>query len=277
MRQVKLSNQSGVSILEVIIVLVVVTVLVTIAVGSFRSAGRNLDRQNIAREFKISLERARFDSVKRRASVCSDMSGVTVNADSFVLMIDMDNDGQLSDPEIRTVDLSARGDVSIVPNDVTLPLTIRFDQRGQAYLNDCDEASIPTADIPLLFFCNGVCTPDTANSENSNVIFVSPAGTIAMLYGGETMPAFGNANVSNVESNSNVNPLLAVWAPNSSGSPTPTPTATVSPSPTDTPPETPTPTVTPAPPACPTSAPWGYHPACTCLYPQTVRNNLQCK
>lgn len=292
MRQSITNKESGFSLIEVVIVLVIVVVLVTFAIASFRSAGSNLDRQNIAREFKVSLERARFDSVKRRASVCSDMSGVTINDTSFTLMIDMDNDGTLAGHEIRQVDLAGRSDVTIAPNGVTLPLTIKFDQRGQAFLNDCDPASIPTASIPLLFFCNGACTPDTANAENSNVIFVSPAGTVAMLYGGETMPTFDEPTVTEVPADENINPLLAVWDPDTvsatptpvgsgtpdpSQTPTPTPDPSVTPTPSPTGSPTPTPSATPTPPACPTTAPWGTPPACTCMAPQSVRRSGQCK
>jgi len=315
MRQSKTKKESGISVIEVVIVLVVIAILVTFALASFKSSGRNFTRQNIAREFKVNLERARFDSVKRRASVCSDMSGVTIDDSSFTLMIDMDNDGRLSDNEVRVADLSYRSDVTIVPNGVTLPLTVRFDQRGQAFINDCSPSSVPTATIPLLYFCNGNCTPETANAENSNVIFISPAGTVAMLYGGEGMPTFDEPTVTAVGEQDNINPLLVVWNqitgspspspspsvtpdPGPSGSPTPTvtptptlsPTPTVSPTPTASPgPGTPTPTPTPTPspsatptpsptPAsCPTTAPWGSPPACTCMAPQTVRRSGQCK
>ena len=287
MRQSKTNTESGISIIEVVVVILIVSILVTFAVASFRSAGTNLDRQNIAREFKISLERARFDSVKRRASVCEDMSGVTINETSFTLSIDMDNDGALSPSEIRYVELDGRSDVTIVPNGVTLPLTIKFDQRGQAFLNDCDPDSIPTATIPLLYFCNGECTTATANAENSNVIFVSPAGTVAMLYGGESMPTFDEPDVATVPADENINPLLAVWNPNA---PSPSPSASPDPSgtpvgtPEETPSETPpvgtpteTPSATPTPPACPSTPPWGYPPTCTCMFPQTERSNGQCK
>lgn len=297
MKQSTTNKESGVSIIEVVIVLAIVAVLVTFAVASFTSSASNLNRQNIAREFKVFLERARFDSVKRRASVCSDMSGVTIDSNSFTLMIDMDNDGKLRSHEVRTMSLANRSDVSIVPNGLTLPITVRFDQRGQAFINDCDPGSVPTATIPLLFFCNGVCTPDTANAENSNVIFISPAGTVAMLYGGEGMPTFDEPSVTTVPSDSNINPMLSVWDPDSVTA-TPSPSSTVAPTPTPTPTETPTPdptptgtpdpsgtptptpvpTATPTPvPSCPTAPPWGSPPACICNAPQTVRHNGMCK
>ena len=54
MRQSKTKKESGVSIIEVVIVLAIIAILVTFAVASFRSSGSNLTRQNIAREFKVS-------------------------------------------------------------------------------------------------------------------------------------------------------------------------------------------------------------------------------
>src|SRR5213078_1651751 len=126
------------------------------------------------------------------------------------------------------------------------PLTIRFDERGHAVLSDC--VSTPPPNVPLLYFCNGACTPATANSQNSNVIFVSPTGTVAMLAGGESMPTFGNPNVTNVNANMQVNPLLAVWAvssPSPAPTPTPTPIPTALPSPLPSPSPIPSPTSTP--------------------------------
>ena len=257
------------SLVETLIVLVIVVIVVTFAVSSFSRSGRNLDRQNIAREFKVSLERARFDSVKRRANVCADMSRVTINnATSFSVTTDLNQNGTLQTAETQDRSFANQGDVTMVGNGVTFPVTIRFDERGHAVLSDC--VSTPPPNVPLLYFCNGSCTPTTANSQNSNVVFVSPTGTVAMLTGGETMPTFANPNVSNVNSSVQVNPMLAVWAPTT---PTPTPT----PSPT---PSTPTPTPTPTPFYCPGgSGPWQIpaETGCTCVTPMWVRSNGQCK
>src|SRR5207245_1151310 len=96
-----------------------------------------------------------------------------------------------------------RSNVTIVGNAVVLPLTIRFDERGHALLSDC--VSTPPPNVPLFYFCNGTCTPSTANSQNSNVVYVSPTGTVAVLTGGDSMPTFSNPNVSNVSSTTQIN------------------------------------------------------------------------
>ena len=165
------SRQAGYSLAEVMIVLVVLGILLSLAVVQFGRSRENLDRQNIAREFKVSLERARFDSVKRRAAVCSDMSRVTINsATSFSVSTDLNQSGSLDLPgETQNYDFSGRaGDVNLVGNGVTLPVTIRFDDHGRAFLqSDCDPSSIPAAAVPLFYFCQGTCTSATANSVRS--------------------------------------------------------------------------------------------------------------
>ena len=71
------------------IVLSVSALLAGLAVTQLAGAKGNLTRQNIAREFKNSLERARFDSVKRRAGDEPNMAVVTVvNATSYMVTTD---------------------------------------------------------------------------------------------------------------------------------------------------------------------------------------------
>ena len=219
------NGESGVSLVEILIILVVLGILVTMAIARFGTSTENLKRQNIAREFKVNLERARFDSVKRRASVCSDMSSVTINsATSFSASTDLNQNGRLDLPdETRTVDFSNRTDVTVIGNGVTLPVTIRFDERGRAFLrNDCDPASIPTATVPLFYFCNGTCTVATANAQNANAIFISPTGTVAMMTGNSTVPTFSDPAVTNINAGSGVDGRLTNWT-GSPPSPTPFP------------------------------------------------------
>ena len=87
------------------IVLVIASILVTLAVSRFAGATANLHRQNVAREFKVSLERARFDSVKRRASQSSAMASVSViNETSYSVTTDLDQDGAIDAGETQLTD-----------------------------------------------------------------------------------------------------------------------------------------------------------------------------
>src|SRR5438128_1555056 len=121
------NSQSGASLMEVLIVVAIAAILVTFAITQFGRSNRNLDRQNIAREFKVSLERARFDSVKRRASSSADESTVTVlSPTSFSYTTDLNQNGQIDNPaETRTVDFASRGsDVTIAGTAFVYPITI---------------------------------------------------------------------------------------------------------------------------------------------------------
>jgi Tfp pilus assembly protein FimT len=277
------SRQSGASLIVLLVVMAIGAVLFTVAASQFCDAGDNLIRHNVAREFKVSLERARFDSVKRRASNTADMSTVTVlSATSFSYAIDFNQNGVIDNPgETRLVDFASRSNVKITGTNFVFPITIRFDRRGHVTVTNGD---IPATDISSMFyFCNGSCTVATANPQNSNIIYVSPTGTVAMMKGGDTIPIFDDPGVTAVNSNTAINPLLAVWIP---GSPTPTPTATPTPIPTATPTSTPTgsptgtPVASPSPTATPLTCAYGQKPAttgCVCRAPRWVRANGKCQ
>jgi len=188
MKKAEIKSQGGYSLIEILIVLAVVAIVVTFAVALFGASAKNLERQNIARQFKVSLERARFDSVKRRASNCADRARVEVTSPtSFNLITDSDQNGTIDvATETRTIEYGSRSNVAIVDNAFQA-FTIRFDERGRATSGPCTaETAVNTPTI----FCNLPCTVATANAENSNVIFVSPTGTAAFLPGGSTIPTF---------------------------------------------------------------------------------------
>ena len=237
MKKAEIKSQGGYSLIEILIVLVVVVIIATFAVAMFGASGSNLERQNIARHFKVSLERARFDSVKRRASNCADRSRVEVTSStSFRLITDLDQNGTITlSSETQTVDYGTRSNVEIV-DDSFQAFTIRFDDRGRATSGPCGAET--AVDTPTIF-CNLPCTAATADAENSNIVFVSPTGTAAFLPGGSSIPTFADPTVA-TESPS-MNPLLAVWDL-VTATPTPTPTPPIeTPTPDATPEETPTP------------------------------------
>ena len=272
MRKAKYSSEAGASVLELLIVLIIVGIVVTIAVTQLGSSTDNLDRQNVTREFKIALERARFDSVKRRPDACVEMSRVVVNDPSSFTLISVQNQNGILElgVESRGIDFETRGNVRIVGEDLEFPITIRFDRRGNASSGDC---SAPTAVVLETTFCNLPCTASTANPDNANVVFVSPTGTTAVLPGGSTMPVFDDPAVTPVPASEQVNPRVAVWDPPEPGStPSPEPTPTPSPSPSIEPP--------PPPPPSPVTCQRGDRPAstgCTCVAPMWVRSNGRCR
>jgi prepilin-type N-terminal cleavage/methylation domain-containing protein len=252
----RFASEDGYSLIEIVLVLVIIAIMATFAILALGSSTQNLDRQNITKEFKVSLERARFDSIRRRASECTDRARVEItSATSFNIVTDTNQNGTIDSDDTRTVNFGNRSLVQIVDDpEPTYPVVIRFDERGNATSGDCGAETGP--DSPTVF-CDVPCTAGTANALNSNIVFVSPTGTAAMLTGGETIPTFNDPTTTTVDSASQINPLLAVWdliieatptpSVTPSVSPTVPPTETPTPTPTDTPTPTPTPTVTPTP------------------------------
>src|SRR4051794_1156318 len=101
-RNLKFNSQSGASLLEVIMVVVIVVIVATFTVAHYRSSRAQFDRQNVARQLKVSLERARFDSVKRRTSNASLQAKVIISPSWFSLTTDANNNQVIdtSDTEV---------------------------------------------------------------------------------------------------------------------------------------------------------------------------------
>src|SRR6188768_3113329 len=96
MKKVEFNAQSGKTLIEMLIVIAVGGILVAMAVTRMINAQSNLERQNLAREFKVNLERARFDAVKRRAISLADMTRITItSATAYKVLIDLNQNGTL--------------------------------------------------------------------------------------------------------------------------------------------------------------------------------------
>ncbi len=179
MKMKRFDSQSGVSLVEVLIVLVILAVLVSFAIAQFGSSKTNLQRQRIAREFKVYLERARFDSVKRRAENVNQMAKIILNSpSSFTVNIDFNGNGTLEVSDTRQVDFTQISNTQIiVSTTLNYPVTIAFDQRG--YITAKDN-STPANDItPVFTICSsGNCS---ATSPDTTIISVSTTGTVAVL------------------------------------------------------------------------------------------------
>src|SRR5690606_12428047 len=76
------SLDAGFSFVELMVVIVIIVIVATLALMQRGSANEQFQRQNVARELKVALERARFDSVKRRALP---PAKVEVRPDRFIL------------------------------------------------------------------------------------------------------------------------------------------------------------------------------------------------
>ncbi len=263
-------KDAGFSLIELLIVMVILAILVTFAVLALGSSSKILKRQSIAKEFKVALERSRFDSVKRRPATCDQMARVEItSATSFRYLTDTNQDGTLNPAtDQRVVNFGGYSDVIITDDPApTFPIIIRFDGRGQTTSGACGSETI--AQTPT-HFCDSPCT--TRDSTNSNSIYVSPTGTVAFLNGGESIPSFIAPTVTTVATSSGINEDLAVWT---GTAPTPTPAGTPSGTPSTTPTPTPTITPTPDPSATPTPTP-SPTPLAACVYSQRPGNPATC-
>lgn len=248
-------SQSGKSLIELLVVLVVAAVLVTLAVAQFGKTEKTFQRQNLAREFKVNLERARFDSVKRRANgTVGNLSRVIItSATSFTAITDLNQNGTLEANESRVVNFGAQSGIRFV-GDLIYPITMSFDRHGHiAATNGVMIDGSPQAIVPNFTICDKECTVETANAANANIISISPSGTVAMLKGGEAVPTFASPTVAAAADAELMNPWLRTSSENDNGTVEPTPAATATPTTTASPQSTATPTPTVSPTTSPTA------------------------
>lgn len=274
-----------------LIVLAVLGVIVAFAVIALGGSTDIIERQTVAKQFKVALERARFDSVKRRPATCEDMSRVEIlSQTSFQYITDLNQNGTLETAsEYQVVSFANRGG-GIKVLETTFPIIIRFDRRGNTFSGNCG-SEVPAA-TPTTF-CQMPCSAATAT--NSTSVYVSPTGTVSILPFGTGNPTFDPPSITTISPDAGINDDLAVWygtpptptpvaSPITSPEPTATPETTPSPDPSATPSETPdispspSPSATPEPlPACTKNQKPGTPPTCSCNPPFFVQGNGMCK
>lgn len=207
MKKTESNSQRGFSLLELLIVMVIIGIIAVMAMTQFGRTETRVQRQNIARELKVYLERARFDSVKRRAMNTTDMARVIItSATGFNVTTDMNLNGTIDTADTRFISLNARTDARITGTNLIYPITIRFDHRGQAIAVNGNDVEI----TPSFTICDANCTLATANANNSTTITVTPTGTVAMLNGGSTLSNINAPNVTTIAGNNSISNLVYV-------------------------------------------------------------------
>ena len=186
-------GQDGTTLVEVLVVVVIISIVAAFAIMNRGSANEQFKRQNVARELKVAFERARFDSVKRRAEGAN-QAHVVVDAGTYTLVTDVNQDGDTLDPVDSLTTNFAGQNISISSDGTSLPVTVTFDKRGETTYTD----------DPVFLVCNGSCTFSNDTSANANIVLVTPTGTVNLLPGGSTPPTFAAPNVSNVPGNTSI-------------------------------------------------------------------------
>lgn len=187
----KLNSQSGVTLVELMVVALIIMIVATFAFLNQGRANAQYQRQNASRMLKAAFERARFDSVKRRAVNSNALANVVLTGTSFTLKTDMDLNGLTTDA----------GDAATTtfPNGITMR---RFDGAAFASGNDTvtfnmrGEATISPA--PQFVICNGTCPSNASlTSDVSDVLVVTPTGTVNLLPGGPgVIPSFNTPTIT---------------------------------------------------------------------------------
>lgn len=196
-------REKGSSLVEMMVVLVVIAIVTTLAIIQFSSPKKQFARQNVSRELKTALERARFDSVKRRASVQTAQARVIINSTSFTLATDRDQNGAIQTAD-NLVNSFGGQNISITGSGMVFPVTVFYNHRGEVIALDNTGAQVS----PVFRICLGDCS--TPNNANSDLLIVTPTGTVNLLSGSSSVPTFASPSVSAIGGGTDVEPLVIV-------------------------------------------------------------------
>ena len=198
----KQASENGVSLVETLVVVVIIAIVAGLALMQLGQPNQMMKRQNVGRELKVALERGRFDSVKRRAATSATQARVTVTSTSFTLTTDNDLSGSIESSDDVLTDFGAQN-ITISPTgSMTLPFTVWFNQRGEPVSSSGVSVS------PVFIVCNGPCS--SPNISNSNIVVLTPTGTVNLLAGGSTVPVFPTPNVTSVPPGAGISNMVSV-------------------------------------------------------------------
>lgn len=199
-KRTKFEDQSGVSYIELLVVITIIIIVATIGFMQFGTSKEQFKRQNVAMELKTAFERARFDSVKRRVSGTDQNAKVIISANSFTLKTDKNKNGVTTDSGDADTTNFAGQNITITGfESMTLPVTVEYDQRGE--VTAIDSSGTPAVVNPIFLVCNGTCNSSNDSSSNANIVLVTPTGTVNLLSGGSAIPAFSPPPITSVPAN----------------------------------------------------------------------------
>jgi len=186
------SRQSGVSLTEMLVVIVIIACIAGFALMKRSPADVRLKRQNVAQELKATLERARFDSVKRRAA-SNAAAKVTITPTTFTLRTYTTDVNGNNTPHDKTT--TVPNGIAIAIRNGTLTSTeVPFNMRGET----------PQTPAPQFYICNVDCSSPT--DSTANFLIVTPTGTVNLLSGSAQLPVFGVPGIQPIPVASAVNP-----------------------------------------------------------------------
>jgi Tfp pilus assembly protein FimT len=129
-------GERGVSILEMLIMLLMVSVITGYALTRISGAQQFMRMENASREFMSYVDKARIDSVRRHAGPPGtlpqpQMSSVTITGPrTYTVVMDFDGNGVVDAP--RNITIPQDQGVIFNTGATPLPITISFNWRGRA-------------------------------------------------------------------------------------------------------------------------------------------------
>jgi type II secretory pathway pseudopilin PulG len=176
------SGERGVSVLELLIMLVMVSVITGYALTRISGAQQFMRMENASREFMSYVDKARLDSVRRHAGPPGTlpqpvMSSVTITGPrSYRVIMDFDGDGVVDAP--RNITIPDNQGVIFNTGTTPLPITISFNWRGRAV--STTPSTVATYVTPPNF---SLQTTGAYGSVRSTAINLSTAGDASISNG----------------------------------------------------------------------------------------------
>lgn len=181
------NSQSGATLVELMVVALIIILVAAIAFLNRGAANEQFQRQNASRQLKAAFERARFDSVKRRAVDEDKKANVLLTETTFTLRTDVNLNGLTTDTDDAATTTVASG--------ITIQ---RYD--GAAFSSSNEKVAfnfrgeVPASPAAQFLVCNGTCPAVNALTPNvADVLIITPTGTVNLLPGTpSSIPTFTN-------------------------------------------------------------------------------------
>jgi len=202
----KLSSEAGVTLVELMVVALIIIIVGTIAVLNAGTANARFQRQNATRQLKAALERARFDSVKRRAVNDNQKASVTLSATSFILTTDVTLNGLTTDSADAVITYADAGITFQRYDGAAFSASnekVAFNMRGE----------VPTSPAAQFLICNGTCPAVASLTPNvADILIVTPTGTVNLLPGTpDALPTFTDPTLAgSTSATADINPDVTV-------------------------------------------------------------------
>jgi len=173
---------------ELVVVIAIIAVMAGIALVGRGNTNAQLQRQTASRQLKEVFERARFDSVKRRADGTEPFAQVEVHSDRFILTTYTKEANGTATAKVQETHVPA-GVIIEHYSSGSLPMPITFNRRGET-----------AGGVPQFRICNVTCTNPT--NSTSDILAITPTGTVNLLPGGSSFPSFPTPGLNGAPSDS---------------------------------------------------------------------------